>query len=292
MVLRDTDFVNLDHPSWTTVANPKVQGTLNLRHALPNDMGFFLMLGTTSGTLGAYGQSNYAAANSFLPLHTSAVVDIAAGGDVGYVASTKDVAERLERTLSRFMSEADFRYGLHLTLERSADKYTSPPPPTPTTAYQDSAQIILYNELTRPLSDPQNTTSWRCDPRLSIFPKNQDFTAEVVASGSESLRSFLTSLPREPEKLNDPATVAFLAQEIARRVFSFLMKEDVAIDTSQTLMSMGADSLVAIETRNWWKHALAVDIIVLELTHGGHTMEFLGGLAVERLKEKSLHSAG
>ncbi len=62
--------------------------------------------------------------------------------------------------------------------------------------------------------------------------------------------------------------------------------EDVAIDISDALMSMGADSLVAIDNRNWWKQALAVDINVLELADKSNTMELLGALEVERLNQK------
>ncbi len=297
MVLRDTGFINMDHDGWTAVTNPKVRGTWNLHELLPRDLDFFVMFGSTSGTLGAYGQANYAAANSFLDSFThfrhglglpAAVLDIAAVGDVGYVASTKDVAERLERAVTRFMSEGAFLRSLHLSVEQSAKKYISPVASTSTMVYQDAAQVVLYNETTRSLSDPQNTTSWRRDPRLSVFRNNQGATEEGAEAVNEGLRSFMGLLSSEPEKLNDPATVTFLAQGIAKHVFTFLMKEDVAIDTSQTLTSMGADSLVSIEIRNWWKQALGVEITVLELADKSNTVELLGALAVERLKEKFL----
>ena len=196
MVLRDTGFINLDHDGWTAVTNPKVRGTWNLHELLPRDLDFFVMFGSTSGTLGAYGQSNYAAANSFLDSFThfrhglglpAAVLDIAAVGDVGYVASTKDVAERLERSITRFMSEGDFLQGLHLSVERSAKKYISSAASTSTVVYHDVAQIVLYNETNCLLSDPQNTLSWRRDPRLSIFRNNEGAMAEGAATADEGL---------------------------------------------------------------------------------------------------------
>ncbi|KAL4906190.1 hypothetical protein BDW74DRAFT_139610 [Aspergillus multicolor] len=298
MVLRDAGFVNMDHESWTAAINPKVAGTLNLHDLAPKELDFFVMFGSVAGTLGAYGQANYAAANSFLDSFTrfrhkqglpASVLDIAAVGDVGYVASNNDVAERLERNLSRFMSEADFLHGLHLVLERSHAKFITPEPSTTSKIYTAPSQIILYNEPTRPLSDPQTTMAGRRDPRLSIFRNNQTASAETSESGNEgSLRSFLTSLQSEPEKLSDPSSSIFMATEIARRIYAFLMKEDVEIDTAQTLSAMGADSLVAIEIRNWWKQALGVDVTVLELTSGGNTLADLGGLAIQRLREKFL----
>ncbi|KAL4874704.1 hypothetical protein BJY04DRAFT_233401 [Aspergillus karnatakaensis] len=295
MVLRDIGLVNMDHEHWSAAVTPKVKGTWNLHEVLPADLDFFVMFGSTSGTLGAYGQANYAAANSFLDSFThyrhglglpAAVIDIAAVGDVGYVAQTKDVADRLGKTLSKFISEGDFLNALHLIVERSAPKFIPPVPSSTTMLYQDLSQMILYNELTRPLSDPQNTQAYRRDPRLSVFRNNHGVVTETTESGNEGLRGFLTSLSAEPEKLDDPATPQYLAEEISRRIYSFLMKEDPTIDTTQTLMSMGADSLVAMEIRNWWKQTLGVDITVLELTNPGNTMAFLGELAVNRLKEK------
>lgn len=297
MVLRDTGFLNMDHNSWTVVNNPKVQGTMNLHELLPKDLDFFVMFGSTSGTLGAYGQSNYAAANAFLDSFThfrhglglpAAVLDIAAVADVGYVASTKDVAELLHRSVSRFMSEGELLQGLHLTIARSSTQYIAPLAPTSTVVYQDAAQIILYNETSRTLSDPLNTTAWRRDPRLSVFRNNQDAMSEDTGTSSGALRSFMGSLSHEPEKLNAATTATFMAQEIAKRIFSFLMIEHVKIDTSHTLKSMGADSLVAIEIRNWWKQALGIEITVLELADRSKTLEMLGALAVERLRKKFL----
>ena len=295
MKLHDAGFLNMDHDAWTTVTSPKVKGTMNLHQLLPKDMDFFIMCGSTSGTLGASGQSNYAAANAYLDafLHfrhglglPAAVLDIAAIGDVGYVASNKNVAERLGRALARFMTEGDFLRCLHLAVERSSSKYISPIPTTSTVAFEEAAQVVLYNDTALPLSDPRNTTSWRRDPRLSVFRNYQGGAVQDTEMGSEGLRSFLGSLSSEPERLDDPSTVTFFAQEISRRIFAFLIKEDVDIDTSQTLASMGADSLVAIEIRNWWKQTLGIEVTVLELADASNTMELLGALAVQRLKEK------
>jgi hypothetical protein len=49
---------------------------------------------------------------------------------------------------------------------------------------------------------------------------------------------------------------------------------------------MGADSLVAIEIKNWWKQTFGVEVSALELADPSNTMEALGMLAVNRLREK------
>jgi acyl carrier protein len=84
------------------------------------------------------------------------------------------------------------------------------------------------------------------------------------------------------------------AEEIAKRVAAFLMKEveeDTVLDTSQTLADMGADSLVGIEIRNWWKQTFGMEVSILELNSPGQTLESLGRLATERLKEVYLLKA-
>jgi acyl carrier protein len=49
---------------------------------------------------------------------------------------------------------------------------------------------------------------------------------------------------------------------------------------------MGADSLAAIEIKNWWKQTFGVEVSALELADPSNTMEALGMLAVNRLREK------
>ncbi|KAF7531991.1 hypothetical protein G7054_g8366 [Neopestalotiopsis clavispora] len=297
MVLRDAGFLNMDHEAWTSCTRPKVDGTINLHELMPRDLDFFVLCGSTSGTLGAYGQSNYAAANAYLDsfLHfrhgqglPASVLDIAAIGDIGYVAMNKNVAERLGRALVGFMVESEFLRCLQLSIEKSSSKYVAPTTPSTTVVFQDPSQVILFNDTNLPLSDPQNPLSFRRDRRLTIFRNIQSAATRGTVASSEGLRSFLTALTSEPERLDEQSTTTFLSEEIAKRVFSFLMQDDAVIDGSQTLATMGADSLVAIEIRNWWKQTLKIEITVLELSDPSSTMDVLGALAVQRLKEKLL----
>ncbi|KJX94294.1 polyketide synthase like protein [Zymoseptoria brevis] len=299
MVLRDLGLTNMDHDSWTTALTPKVQGTWNLQQALPSDLDFFVMFGSNSGTLASYGQANYAAANAYLDAfvhfrHTlglpASVLDIAAVGDVGYVANNKDVAERMERTIGRFMSEEEFLIGVQLAIERSSSKYIKPHAArvaSPIVAYHEQSQIILHNDMSIPLSNAENTMPWRRDARMTIYRNSEEVQQQrQEQQSSEGLRSFIASLAVDPELLEDSDTAAFFAREIFKRVLAFLMKDADVLDLSLTLTSVGADSLVAIEIRNWWKQAFGTDVSVLELSDAGMTMEQLGMLAVQRLKEK------
>ena len=301
MVLRDVGTPNLDFTSWTTALRPKVQGTWNLHRLLPEDLDFFVLFGSISGTLASYGQANYASGNSFLDSfvrfrhglgQSASVVDIAAVGDVGYVAETKDVFERVGRMFGRLATEQEFLDTLQLTIRRSKEaKDKQPSFAKETTRFSEFSQIVMHNEMSPRLSDSRNTMPWRRDARIAIYRNTEEAPQSTTGQGSERLGLFLVSLATEPDKLDEPETPALFAQEIAKRVAAFLMRgeeENTVLDTSQTLADMGADSLVAIEIRNWWKQTFGMEVSILELNSPRQTVESLGRLVTKRLKEAYL----
>ena len=298
MVLRDVGTLNMDSDSWTAALRPKVQGTWNLHDKLSEDLDFFVLFSSISGTLGSYGQANYAAGNTFLDSFVrfrhglrrpASVIDIAAIGDVGYVAETKDVAERIGRAFGSLGTEQEFLDTLQLAIARS----TGPPEQQElsskkTTKYAQPSQIVMHNKMIPPLSDPRNTTPWKSDARMAIYRNTEEAPQSTSSQSKERLGLFLVSLTTDPDQLDEPETPILFAQEIAKRVAAFLMKgdkEDDALDTSLTLSQMGADSLVAIEIRNWWKQTFGMEISTLELNSPGQTFDSLGRLATKRLKE-------
>lgn len=294
MALCDTGFLNMDHLSWTTSTRPKIEGTWNLHTLLPKDMDFFIMCSSAAGLMGSYGQSNYAAGNTFLDSFvqyrhglglSASVLDITVIGDVDFVASKKDVAERWGKNFSRLISETEFLECFDLALQQSSPLSIKESLKT-IGRYKVPAQIVLMNEMIHPLSDPKNTIPWRGDPRISVFRNNQGSAKEAPGQVTESLRSFVLALSTQPEKLDDSATVDFITGNIAQRISTFLMVENDAIDNNQTLTSMGADSLVAIEIKNWWKQTFGIDVSVLELADPSNTIEDLGRLAAKRLRKK------
>ena len=297
MVLDDAGFLNMDIDTWMAATNPKIKGTLNLHDLLlSQDLDFFVMTGSVSGSLGSYGQTNYAAGNAFLDAFVhyrhglglpASVIVLDAVGDIGFVADSKEISQRLLRATSKFITEQDFLRGLHLVIERSSKNFVAALPTSTTMVYEDAGQVILHNEMNRSVKDVQNTVPWSRDPRMSVFRNIQETSISGNSNAGEGLRSFLASLSSNRERLESPETASFQAQEIAKRVLAFLMKEDTAIGTSYTLLSMGADSLVAIEIRNWWKQAIGVDESVLELADPANTIEHLGALAASRLRAKT-----
>ncbi|KAI0123372.1 putative polyketide synthase [Xylariales sp. AK1849] len=294
MVLRDVGIMDMDQPTWTAATRPKITGTWNMHELLPRDLDFFVLFGSHAGTLGYYGQSNYASANTFLDAFVqyrhglglaASVMDIGAVDDVGFVARTQSVLDTLANTSGRMLTEQDFLDCLQLAIARSSLEYAALPSSSLTDGYYNPSQITQVLECSLPITDPNNNIIWKRDPRMAIYRNIEKAAVEHDGEGSDGLRPFLTLLMQDPNKLDEKDTATFLAQQVAARISTFLMRGEEGVELTQTLAEVGVDSLVAIEVRNWWKQNFGIEVSVLELMNGG-SIEKLGGLAAARLKEK------
>ena len=275
---------------------PKIQGAWNLHNPLPKDMDFLILFSSIGRTYGYYGQSNYASGNTFLDSFSqyrqslglpASVISIGPIDDIGFVSRTVSTREMLLQVLASLLTETDFLDTLQLAIARSSTKYAPKPKPveSPFSGYQALNHIFHATESSTPIMDPENGTMWKRDPRMSIYRNIQKvFTVESTASGSQ-LKQFLSSVAKEPSKLNQKSSADIIAKELGNCISSFLMKGDQGIDLSLSLSTAGVDSLVAIEIRNWWKQNLGTDVSVLELLGGG-SIEQLGAMAAQRLKAK------
>lgn len=294
MVLQDVGVMDMDLPTWNKAIRPKVEGTWNLHNLIPKELDFFIVFSSICGLLGYYGQANYASANTFMDAFvqyrqslglTASVIDIGAVDDVGYVSRTQAAKENMIASSGRLMTEQNFLDCLQLTIARSATKYTPPKPTSTLEGYCNPSQISQVLECRLPIMDPANAIIWKRDPRMAIYRNIENVASDTILEGGDGLKNFLSSMLADTSKLEQAASVQFLAREIAKRVSTFLMKPEEDIDLSLTLQAVGVDSLVAIEVRNWWKQNFGVDVSVLELMNGG-SIQQLGELAASKLKDK------
>ncbi|KAE8354983.1 putative polyketide synthase [Aspergillus coremiiformis] len=295
MVLRDIGLLGMDIQSWHAAVQPKVQGTWNLHHVLPHDMDFFVLFSSVRGTFGYYGQSNYASANTFLGSFVqyrqglglaASVLDIGLVDEIGYVSDTPAIRKIFTQvTREIFMTEQNMLDSLQLTIARSATKYKPQGTKDTLSGYQNLSHIVQPLESRIPIMDPQNSTVWKRDPRMSIYRNIQNDPTANSGEGGDKLKQLLSGVASDPSKLDQTSTAVVIAQELGYSVSNFLRLGDEEIDLSTTLSAAGMDSLVAMEVRNWWKQNLGTDVSVLELMNGG-TLGQLGGLAAKKLKEK------
>lgn len=128
MVLADTGVMDMDLEKWDTAVKPKVNGTWNLHEALPTDLDFFVMASSLSGTFGNYGQSNYAAANTFLDAFAqfrqgkglaASTVDLGVVDEIGFVSRDASVHRSMVQQMSAAISEQSLLDCFHLAIVRS-----------------------------------------------------------------------------------------------------------------------------------------------------------------------------
>lgn len=280
---------------------PKVQGTWNLHHALLDcqrePLDFFVLFSSWSGLFGQWGQANYAAANTFLDAFTqyrhslglaASTLDIGVIEDAGYVSENPHVLEHFRSTATCTLREQELLDSLQLMIGRSH-------PPRNDAAKQEGALITSYTNRsqvaigvrsTLPLALPNNRTVWKRDPRLSLYYNLESNTATTDQSDTtEALKMFLRDASLNPNMLTTQKAEVFLAQEIGKTLFDFMLRDEAEVDLSASPAGLGVDSLVSIGLRNWFKRSVGYEVTVLEIL-GSASLLDLAKKTAGGLKEK------
>lgn len=290
--------MEMTHDDWHTVYGPKVSGTWNLHKALSGvDLDFFILSSSLSAVFGQYGQASYASANSFLNSFVQfrhsqglpcSVIDIGAMSGVGAVHRGQQ-EKQFSNLGMVLLHEQALIDAVQLSIIRS-----KPPSPVAASrshpAYTSIGEFAIGMESSRPMDDPGNRHPIRIDIRMGLAWQLARSSGTTTATKNDGIRLLLAQIESDPETLNEQSILEKVTLEIGRALCGFMLVPETNLDINMTLDSMGVDSLVGIEIRNWWKGTLGVDISVLEITNAG-TIARLGQLAVSSLKKKhEIHS--
>lgn len=285
---------------WQAAVQPKVQGTWNLHHALLSEqpeesLDFFFLFSSAGAMSGQWGQANYNAGNTFLDAFVgyrhslglpASTVNIGFIQDIGYLSQNPEILDSLRSTAQYLMREPELLESIELMLHRSspaesfADQTLS--------RYVTRSQIGIGLRSILPLDAPGNRTLWRKDPRMLVY-RNLEIQSGPVPSSIGSgqvLAQFLREIGSNMTMLKAPETAELLAGEIGRTLFGFLMRaETEVVDLDAPLASVGIDSLISIELRNWIRRSLGVEVTVLEIVRADSVRD-LGVVAQKKLVEK------
>lgn len=302
MVLADAALSDMTIDNWRVATDPKIRGLWNIHNSLPRSsrLDFFVLFGSTSGFCGYPGQANYAAANSFLDAFAQyrrglglpcSVIDLGPVEDVGHVSNVEEIQKTMMRSGARFVSERQMLQAVQLAMLRS----TFPPPREPGSATDRGVvvqgQVGVGYDVEIPLDDSRNSVVWKRDPRMVTLrpgvPGSQYVTAEPSPS-SHGLADFISHLRSSPTELDSPATLTLTAREIASRIFGLLSRDldqtDEVFLASVSLASLGIDSLITIEVRNWWKRTFSSQISSSQLMNARNFLQ-LAELGIAQLME-------
>jgi hypothetical protein len=253
---QDSIFERMTSEQWQATLYPKHAATRSLHNQLP-DLDFFVMLSSIAGFAGNSGQANYAAGSAFQDAFAkwrtsqglpAISVDLGPVKDVGYVAESQDVVERLIKLGFQPLEEMD-------TMRIIESAMLHPRRPL------GLSQIITGVGKWEAEAD----VAWSRDIRLSTLQKNIGVggkTSNGGLAGSNTVAYFKQIVARATslEQVTQHCTDA-----LAQKVADMLSLQLADIDPSPVLADYGVDSLVAVEMRNWLALTAAADLSIFDI---------------------------
>lgn len=313
MGLHEALFSRMTSEQWQTAMQPKWKGTWNLHKALEGhdqDLDFFLLTSSLTGSVGTATESNYCAANGFLDAfarwrRTQGKPAISVGlgmiSEVGYLHENPEIEALLLRKGIQPLKEAEFLQVIDLALSGT------PQVSTP----KDDEGFALGHILTglEPLGFRQliskgfdiNFSSSQ-DPRLAIlaaaFEAEQDAEKErsgkVIAKRGEFETSarWLHNVPTHALRLLESQTDAdsmqgAISRLVTKRFSSLILTPVDQIDDGKALSRFGVDSMIASELRTWFWTAFKVDVPFLDIMDPEKTLSSLAEFVEMRFLDGS-----
>ncbi|RYC64470.1 hypothetical protein CHU98_g1762 [Xylaria longipes] len=260
MVLEDRVFAEMSLSTWQRVLAPKTVGSSNLDAIFGEEpeLDFFILTSSFAAVGGHAGQSNYAAANSYmngLAAHRrrrglpGSALNIGVIYGLGFLHRERgELYGALAREGYPPISERDLH---HMFLEAIVTGRPGSDGPGEITT-----------GLRRYRRDAPNPSHWQLDPRFGHFAQRNG-EAEETEEWKLKSRSFQEELAGH----NDPAVVAdAIGAALEQRLRTLLgLPESAVIDRRCSLLDLGLDSITAVEVLRWFTTHLGRDFALLKI---------------------------
>jgi acyl carrier protein len=264
MVLDDAPIEGLtEERMWNAMA-PKLTGAWNL-HVLTAgiSLDFFVLFSSFASVLGSPGQANYVAGNAFLEAlaHYRRALGLPAltvswgrVGDIGHVASDQETSDRLTRLGINAIPAAEMLYLLDEIMSGNA--------------VEVGAARIDWKQVSRAMG--------------ARVPGR--FAGLSGATGAEDGRATADSNVRavlEADEATLPSVLeAYLRDQLARAMGA----SPARIDMQRPLVSLGIDSLIAVDVRNRISADLGINLPLATFMQGA-SVGSLAAYVTERFRE-------
>jgi acyl transferase domain-containing protein/acyl carrier protein len=248
---------------WKAMA-PKIMGAWHLHEltaGMPLD--FFVMFSSFAAIVGNAGQANYVAGNAFLGALAqyrracglpALTIDWGVIGEVGHVAESREMTDRLERMGLKAMPLSE-------TIE-ALDKLMS------SAAVETGVAEVDWKNLFR-------TTGMRTSARYSAFAGDTGLDESRV-----SLSAGVHDILEADADAVSSLVEVYIRDHLARAMGSVPSR----IDTQKSLPNLGIDSLIAVEVRNRINTDLGVNVPLVKLMQN-ESIRTLAAFVAERLLE-------
>ncbi|KAG8415739.1 polyketide synthase [Metarhizium acridum] len=270
LLLSDKLFENTTYEDWEIVMGPRVQGAWNLHELMPDDLDFFIALGSFLGDTGNGGQAIYAGTAAFYDAfaqyrnargqHTVSIA-LPVVLDVGYVAD-RSLSSLLQETLGATLTMANIQTIVKAIISKSSNFYHD----------GKTAVFKLYLDNKAVQDGP-----WEyLHPVHAIERFKADKKKRDGAGGSGGADMYSTSWTAAENPLEG------LTEALITKVAAMAIMERDEVLADAPVASYNLDSLVSVELRNWIRRETGVELLLSAITQAAS----LRTLATEILEQR------
>ncbi|KAH7383971.1 polyketide synthase [Pyrenochaeta sp. MPI-SDFR-AT-0127] len=301
MGLHEDLFTRMSSEAWHTGIDPKWKGTWNLHNALEGhneELDFFLMTSSVSGTVGTATESNYCAANGFLDSFArwrrhqgKPAISIGLGmiSEVGYLHENPEIEALLLRKGIQPINEEEMLQIIDIALGSEA---VHDPAESHLLTGLEPANIRALNEQGFDVTEHGVLIEARASILLASL--HAEIEARKVASGAVSGQSVgaaapwfkdipASLTPTFASEADAPALHTAVLRLIKKRFSNLILMPSDQIDDRKALPDFGLDSMIASEFRSWFWAAFKVDIPFLDLMSAQTSLVILAEFVEDKL---------
>ncbi|CAJ2514330.1 Uu.00g024490.m01.CDS01 [Anthostomella pinea] len=288
MVLRDRPYEMMTHEDFHTATKAKLAGTWNLHMAAQQDqqspLDFFTMLSSISSVVGNKGQTNYAAANSFMDAFSfyrqgqglrAHTVDLGLIEDVGYVAEVGGAAleARFDKREWTPINEGMLRRILSYSIMQQVHSPGS-------LSAASAAQTVTGIAYPLPLDQSDLADNRRFGYLFTTATSNAEGGGgnEVADQTAQAIRAF--RIMREAGGA-DVAALAKATVPLLQGQITKLLRLETEMEPGKPPMAYGLDSLSAVELRSWVRQKLGGELSTLDITNASSLIALCEKLAAK-----------
>lgn len=308
MGLHEALFSRITSDAWHTAIQPKWAGTWNLHKALEGhdqDLDFFLLTSSVSGSVGTATESNYCAANGFLDAFArwrraqgKPAVSVGLGmiSEVGYLHENPEIEALLLRRGIQPLNEAEFLQVIDLALSGAQD------PANASHGDLSSAHLLtglepfgVYSLMEQGFDVSHGTMQ---DPRSSVLSAALAATHDLgrqeqrgtTETGHLATSAWLKGLPMHTagsliSEADAPSLQDAILRLTRKRLSNLILTPPDQIDHDRPLAKFGVDSMIASEFRTWFWTTFKVDVPFLDLLSHEKTLNTLAEFVEEKLAD-------
>ena len=244
---------DMSFEQWRNTLSAKVQGTQALCSILGGSLDFFIMLSSAAGIVGSWGQGNYAAGSTFqdaFARHLSSKgcpvrsLDLSGIGNAGIVADHSETVQFLSRQAINVVPLERLMALLNYAIEHPYSRDVS------------HSQITLGLGF----NDSSFDYHGRFDDKFSqLFAHNSHTQGPATSKETVHIATSLAGTKTMQE------AVGLVCKSIVEKLATLLAINAAELNSSRSISHYGADSLIAVELRNWIVIYLQTEVQMFEL---------------------------